>query len=117
MKPIAHYESCTCCCARRDFTNGTIHIHCRVWTERTSRFAGWRRNLKGLEIQVERGGLVAPKISEVPLPDAKGELQALARELQRAGIHTLIFAREFHVGELDTLAQLVKTTLLTSEEA
>jgi PilZ domain len=71
--------------------------------------------LKGLEIQVERGGLVASQLSESPLPDAKGELQALAKELQRAGIHALSFAKEFHVGELDTLAQLVKATLLTSE--
>ena len=30
---------------------------------------------------MERGGLVAPKLSESPLPDAKGELQALAKEL------------------------------------
>jgi PilZ domain len=73
--------------------------------------------LKGLEIRVERSGLVAPKISDLPLPDAKGELQALAKELQRVGIHALTFAREFHVGELDTLAQLVKASLLTSEES
>ncbi len=73
--------------------------------------------LKGLEIRVERSGLVAPKVSDLPLPDAKGELQALAKELQRVGIHALNFAREFHVGELDTLAQLVKATLLTSEES
>ena len=72
--------------------------------------------MKGLEIRVERGGLVAPKLSDSPLPDAKGELQALAKELQRVGIHALSFASEFHVGELDTLAQLVKATLLTSEE-
>jgi hypothetical protein len=78
---------------------------------------GVASGLKGLEIQVERGGLVAPKLSESPLPDAKGELQALAKELQRAGIHALSFAKEFHVGELDTLAQLVKATLLTSEES
>jgi hypothetical protein len=73
--------------------------------------------LKGLEIRVDRNGLVAPKISDSPLPDAKGDLQALGKELQRVGIQALAFAREFHVGELDTLAQLVKTTLLTSEES
>src|SRR3984885_11788492 len=78
---------------------------------------GVASRLKGLEIRVERGGLVAPKVSDLPLPDAKGELQALAKELQRVGIHALNFAREFHVGELDTLAQLVKATLLTSEES
>ena len=72
---------------------------------------------KGLEVRVERGGLVAPMLGDSLLPDAKGELQVLAKELQRAGIHALSFAREFHVGELDTLAQLVKATLLTSEES
>jgi PilZ domain len=71
----------------------------------------------GLEIRVERSGLVVPKIGESPLPDPRGELGALAKELQRAGIRSLAFAREFHVGELDTLAQLVKQTLLTSEES
>jgi hypothetical protein len=73
-------------------------------------------NLNGLEIRVEHGGLVAPKVSETPLPDARGELHELAKGLQRVGIHTLVFAREFHVGELDTLAQLLKTALLRSEQ-
>jgi hypothetical protein len=77
---------------------------------------GAASSLNGLEIRVERGGLVAPKIGDSLLPDAKGELQALGKELQRVGIYALAFAREFHVGELDTLAQLVKATLLTSEE-
>jgi hypothetical protein len=72
-------------------------------------------NLNGLEFRMERGGITAPKLNEAPLADAKGELQDLARDLQRAGIHTLFFARAFHVGELDTLAQLVKATLLNSE--
>lgn len=73
--------------------------------------------LNGLEIRVERGGLVALKVSDAPLPDARGELHALAKDLQRAGIQTLVFAREFHVGELDTLGQLAKTTLVRSEES
>ncbi len=77
---------------------------------------GVAAKLNGLEIRVERGGLVARKVSEAPLPDARGELHALAKDLQRAGIQTLVFAREFHVGELDTLGQLVKATLLRSEE-
>ncbi len=72
-------------------------------------------NLNGLEFRVERGGITAPKLNEAPLADVKGELQELAKELQRAGIQTLFFARAFHVGELDTLAQLVKATLLKSE--
>src|SRR5579871_4755252 len=53
----------------------------------------------------------------MPLSDPRGELQALAKELERTGIHTITFAREFHVGELDTMAQLVRGSLLTSEES
>ena len=72
--------------------------------------------LGGLEIRVERGGLVAPRIGDAHLPDARGEMQALAIDLQRAGIHALSFSKKFHVGELDTLARLVKTSLLRSED-
>ena len=72
--------------------------------------------LGGLEIRVERGGLVAPGIGDGHLPDARGEMQALASDLQRAGIHALSFSKKFHVGELDTLARLLKTSLLRSEE-
>ena len=72
--------------------------------------------LGGLEIRIERGGVVAPRISDAHLPDARGEMQALAAELQRAGIETLVFSKKFHVGELDTLARLVKASLLRSEE-
>ena len=72
--------------------------------------------LGGLEIRVERGGLVAPRIGDAHLPDARGEMQALAIDLQRAGIHILAFSKKFHVGELDTLARLVKTSLLKSED-
>jgi PilZ domain-containing protein len=72
--------------------------------------------LGGLEIRVERGGLVAPKISDAHLPDSRGEMQALAVDLQRAGIHALAFLKKFHVGELDTLARLVKVSLLKSED-
>ena len=72
--------------------------------------------LGGLEIRVERGGLVAPRVGDAHLPDAHGEMQALAIDLQRAGIHTLVFLKKFHVGELDTLARLVKASLLKSED-
>src|SRR2546429_2240354 len=72
--------------------------------------------LGGLEIRVERGGLVAPRVSDAHLADARGEMQALAIDLQRAGIYALAFSRKFHVGELDTLARLVKASLLRSEE-
>lgn len=72
------------------------------------------RNMNGLEIRVERSGLVAPKLSEAPLPDARGDLYALTKDLQRVGIYNLIFAPQFHVGELDTLAQLAKASLSKS---
>jgi hypothetical protein len=72
--------------------------------------------LGGLEIRIERGGLVAPRISDAHLPDERGEMQALAIDLHRAGIHALVFSKQFHVGELDTLAHLLKASLLRSEE-
>ena len=74
-------------------------------------------NLNGFEIRVERNGLVVPKISEAPLPDVRGDLFALATDLHRAGIHNLLFAEKFHVGELDTLAQLAKGALLESVQS
>ena len=73
--------------------------------------------LNGVEIHIERGGLVAPKIGDGHLPDARGEMQSLAQDLQRAGIQSLVFARQFHVGELDTLAQLFKASSLRTEDA
>jgi len=72
--------------------------------------------LGGLEVRVERGGLVAPRIDDGHLPDARGEMQALAIDLQRAGIHSVVFSKKFHVGELDTLTGLMKASLLRSEE-
>ncbi len=71
----------------------------------------------GLEISVERDGLVVPKISDSRLPDFRGEMQSLASELAHAGIETLLFRRKFHVGELDTLATLIKASLLKSEQS
>ena len=73
--------------------------------------------LNGIEIHVERGGIVAQKLSDAHLPDARGEMQSLALDLQRAGIQSLAFARQFNVGELDTLAQLFKASLLRPEDA
>ncbi|MGC2232514.1 MAG: hypothetical protein WBA09_13505, partial [Candidatus Acidiferrum sp.] len=54
--------------------------------------------LNGIEIHIERGGLVVPKLSDSHLPDARGEMQSLAQDLQRAGIQSLAIARQFHVG-------------------
>jgi PilZ domain len=72
--------------------------------------------LEGLEIRVERGGIVVPRIGEGHLADARGEMQALAADLQRVGIWSMVFSRKFHVGALDTLARLMKESLLRSEE-
>ena len=72
--------------------------------------------MNGLEVRVERGNLVVPKVSEAPLPDPKGELHHLADDFQLAGIQTLVLLRQFHVGELDTLTQLIRAALLKSKE-
>jgi hypothetical protein len=71
-------------------------------------------NTNGLEIRVDRSGIVAPKLSEAPLPDVRGDMYALSKDLQHVGIYNLVFAPKFHVGELDTLAQLAKASLLES---
>jgi PilZ domain len=74
-------------------------------------------SLNGLDVRVERGGIVVPRLKEGHLPDGRGEFNALAADLQRAGIHSLFFSAKFHVGELDTLTLLITDTLLRSEEA
>jgi hypothetical protein len=74
-------------------------------------------SLNGLEVRVERGGIVVPQLNEGHLPDARGEFHSLASDLQRVGIHSLYFSAKFHVGELDTLTHLITDTLLRSEEA
>ncbi len=73
------------------------------------------QKMGGLEIRVERDALVVPKLNEAPLPDRKGELQHLAADFQLAGIQTLVILRQFHVGELDTLVQLIRAALLKSK--
>lgn len=73
-------------------------------------------SLDGLEIRAERGGIVAPKIGDGHLPDTRGEMQALASDLHRVGIWSLVFSRKFHVGELDTVARLMKQSLLELDE-
>jgi PilZ domain len=70
-----------------------------------------------LELHIARTGIIVPKLSEAPLPDVRGDLEGLAGDLQRSGIQTLVFEVRFHVGELDTLARLMKASLLTSGES
>jgi PilZ domain len=74
-------------------------------------------SLNGLEIRVERAGLVVAALSEELLPDPRGDLYELAKDLQRAGVQHLSFANKFHVGELDTFAQLAGRTLLQSDQS
>jgi PilZ domain len=74
------------------------------------------QKMGGLEIRVEREALVVPRLNEAPLPDHKGELRHLATDFQLAGIQTLVILRQFHVGELDTLTQLIRAALLKSKE-
>jgi hypothetical protein len=78
---------------------------------------GLSARLNGIEIRIERNGLVVPKVSEGMLPDMRGDLSGLARDLQRAGVFNINFAAKFHIGELDTLAQIATATLLKSEHA
>ena len=73
--------------------------------------------LNGLDLRIERGGIVVPKLNEGHLPDVRGEFHSLAADLQRAGIHAIFFSVKFHVGELDTLTHLITDALLRSEEA
>jgi hypothetical protein len=68
-----------------------------------------------LAISVERGGIVVPKLGEVPITDSRYELNMLATELSQAEIITLVFYPETNLGELETLAQLTNGTLLKSE--
>jgi hypothetical protein len=94
--------------------------HPRVLDSLDQAYDGLRNSaasLNGLEIRVERGGVVVPKLNEGHLPDIRGEFHALAADLQRSGIHSIFFSTKFHVGELDTLTHLITDTLLRSEEA
>jgi len=75
------------------------------------------QSLNGLELRVERQAIIVPKLNEAPISDPKGEMKNLAADFQQAGIQTLIFLRRFHVGELDTLAQLLRASLLKSDES
>ena len=72
-------------------------------------------DMNGIEVEIQRNGLIVPKLGEGQLPDLKGEMAQLAADLLRSGVTALIFKRQFHVGELDTLARLVKDSLLVSE--
>jgi len=96
------------------------HSHPKNLESLESTFSSLQRlaqTMNGVEFRVEREGIVVPKLSEAPIPDAKGELKHLASDFQLAGIQTLVVLRQFHVGELDTLAQLIRAALLKSDES
>ncbi|HEX2711776.1 MAG TPA: PilZ domain-containing protein, partial [Candidatus Acidoferrales bacterium] len=67
--------------------------------------------LSEIIINVDRGRLVVGAPDERVLPDHHGELGALAQELYRCGITSLIFLPETNLGELDKLAQSVNSFL------
>jgi hypothetical protein len=73
------------------------------------------QTMNGVEIRIERDAIVVPKLSEAPVPDPKAELGHLAANFQLAGIQTLVILRQFHIGELDTLVQLLRSSLLKSK--
>ncbi len=66
-------------------------------------------------VAVERGRLAVPltgpEASARPLDDRRGELSALADTLSRCGVTSLIFRAQTNLGELDTLAGLLNSTL------
>jgi hypothetical protein len=74
------------------------------------------RTLNGFEVRTSSDNFVVPKLSESPIPDSKSELRHLAADFQLSGIRTLTILREFHIGELDTLVQLLRAALLKSKE-
>src|SRR5215475_12316602 len=74
------------------------------------------RAMNGLELRVEPSGIVVPKVGEARLSDHRGEFRSLASDFQQAGVQTLVLRRQFHVGELDTFAQLLRASLLKSDE-
>lgn len=65
--------------------------------------------LSFVSIGIERGSLVLSTVPDRPLPDQRGELKALAEELGRCGIASLVLLPETHLGELDTFAHLMNS--------
>jgi len=66
------------------------------------------RMLPTIAVAVERNRLVVPMLGEHFLADHRGELAALAEELSRCGVTSLVFLPETNLGELDILSRLLK---------
>ena len=63
-----------------------------------------------LTIAVERGALVSPHPEcprGRPLADPQGDWKALAGELTRAGLSSIVFSSQAHLGEIEMFAQRV----------
>src|SRR4029077_9298894 len=72
------------------------HSHPKKLEGLQSTFSSLQRlaqTMNGVEFRVQREGIVVPKLSEAPIPDAKGELKHLASDFQLAGIQTLVVLR------------------------
>ena len=64
-----------------------------------------------IAVEVERSRLVAQGLRGHALADHHGELSTLAGELSRCGITSLVFLPETNLGELDTLARALNSSL------
>lgn len=66
------------------------------------------RWLPSVAVGVERNRLVVPMLGGHSLANYRRELGALAEELSRCGVASLIFLPETNLGELDVLARLLR---------
>jgi PilZ domain len=65
------------------------------------------------ELQVRRDGLSSSALGDALLPDATGEMLALASTLRQAGIRRILFLPKVSQEEVDILAELIKVSLMT----
>ena len=66
--------------------------------------------LPKVTIRIERGALVAPYTESPqgrPLSDPQGDWRALAEELTRAGLNSIVFLSQAHMGEIELLTQKI----------
>ncbi len=68
--------------------------------------------LPTLSVAIERGRLSILGSGEPALADSRGELAALAQELGRCGVVSIVFLAQTNLGELDTMARVVNDILV-----
>ena len=68
-----------------------------------------------LELKVMRDGLASSALGDALLPDATGEMLALASSLRQAGIRRITFLPKVQLQEVDILAELIKVSLITGQ--